>query len=117
MVDELTSDIIEIIVLFWLDPQKVIDTWLLAQELNVKVLEDICISLCLDRFEELPLSSLVKLNADNIVKLLNNVNLRYHSEFHLQYVKDQWMRHHKVNDFFLSCLFTLCDFCSTLKIL
>ena len=31
MVDELTSDIIEIIVSYWLDPQKVIDIWLLAQ--------------------------------------------------------------------------------------
>ncbi|KAK9302663.1 hypothetical protein QLX08_005396 [Tetragonisca angustula] len=97
MVDELTSDIIEIIVSYWLDPQKVIDIWLLAQELSVKVLQDVCISLCLDRFEELPLSSLIKLNADNIVKLLNNVNLRYSSEFYLQHMRDQWMKHHKTN--------------------
>ncbi|KAK1135730.1 hypothetical protein K0M31_000310 [Melipona bicolor] len=97
MVDELISDIIEIIVSYWLDPQKVIDIWLLAQELGVKVLQDVCVSLCLDRFEELPLSSLIKLNADNIVKLLNNVNLRYSSEFYLQHIREQWMKYHKTN--------------------
>ncbi|XP_031832374.1 uncharacterized protein LOC116426879 isoform X2 [Nomia melanderi] len=37
IVDELISDIEDIIILFWLEPEKVIDIWLLAQELGLKI--------------------------------------------------------------------------------
>ncbi|XP_015433958.1 PREDICTED: uncharacterized protein LOC107189805 [Dufourea novaeangliae] len=97
MVDELTNDIVDIIVLCWLMPDKVIDVWLLAQELNVKVLQDICLSVCLDRFDELPLPLLVELNKENITYLLQNVNTRASSEY-LRFVRNEWIQHHTTSD-------------------
>ncbi|XP_031832366.1 uncharacterized protein LOC116426879 isoform X1 [Nomia melanderi] len=97
IVDELISDIEDIIILFWLEPEKVIDIWLLAQELGLKVLQGICISICLDRFEELPLSLLLKLTKNNITQLLQNVNVRASNKY-LHFVRDKWMLHHMISD-------------------
>ncbi|KOC59323.1 hypothetical protein WH47_11509 [Habropoda laboriosa] len=44
VVGELTNEIVEIIVLHWLSPEKVIDIWVLSQKLGIKVLQDICLS-------------------------------------------------------------------------
>lgn len=98
MVEELTDDIIHIIVLFWLMPEKIIDIWLLAEELNVKVLQDICLSECLDHFKELPLHLLVQLTKDKICQLLLNINVRSSTEY-LQLVRQEWMQHNMVNTF------------------
>lgn len=98
IVDELTNDIVNIIALQWLSPQKVIDIWLLAKELNIKTLQDICMSVCLDRFEEIPEAELVKLAADDIVQLLNNVNIRVSSESYLQNIRSKWMKYHENSD-------------------
>ncbi|CAK9819909.1 hypothetical protein ANTPLA_LOCUS10422 [Anthophora plagiata] len=87
VVEELTNDVVEIIVLCWLLPERVIDIWLLSQELGIKILQDICLSVCLDRFEELPLLSLLKLTKDNLTRLLENVNVRSSIE-HLYRVID-----------------------------
>ncbi|XP_006618264.1 uncharacterized protein LOC102681085 isoform X1 [Apis dorsata] len=97
IVDELINDIIEIIVLCWLLPEKVIDIWLLAQELNIKPLRDICLSVCLDRFKELPLSMLIELTTDNISQLIQNINVRS-SKSYLYFVKNKWMKHHTISD-------------------
>lgn len=99
IVDELINDIIEIIVLCWLLPDKVIDIWLLAQELNIKPLRDICLSVCLDRFKELPLSMLIELTTDNINQLIQNINVRSTKNY-LYFVRNKWMKHHMVNNFF-----------------
>lgn len=116
IVDELTNDIVNIIALQWLSPQKVIDIWLLAKELNIKALQDICMSVCLDRFEEIPEGVLVRLAADDIVQLLNNVNIRVSSESYLHYIRSEWIKYHGVNDIdLLSYLFT-CDLYSIYKI-
>lgn len=116
IVDELTNDIVNIIALQWLSPQKVINIWLLAKELNMKALQDICMSVCLDRFEEIPVDVLVKLAADDIVQLLNNVNIRVSSESYLENIRNKWIKHHGVNDIdLLSYLFT-CDLYSIYKI-
>ncbi|XP_078048523.1 uncharacterized protein LOC144475940 isoform X2 [Augochlora pura] len=93
MVDELIDDIIDIIVLFWLKPENVIDIWLLTKELNVKVLRDICLSVCLERFEELPLCSLVLLSQDDMTSLLYNVNIIASTEY-LQYIRREWLHRH-----------------------
>ncbi|XP_060818137.1 uncharacterized protein LOC132908276 [Bombus pascuorum] len=98
IVDELTSDIVNIIVLQWLSPQKVIEIWLLARELNIKALQDICMSVCLDRFEEIPVDELVKLAADDFVQFLNNVNIRVSSKSYLQNIRSKWMEHHRNSD-------------------
>lgn len=116
IVDELTNDIVNIIALQWLSPQKVINIWLLAKELNMKALQDICMSVCLDRFEEIPVDVLVKLAADDIVQLLNNVNIRVSSESYLENIRNKWIMHHGVNDIdLLSYLFT-CDLYGIYKI-
>ncbi|XP_050583093.1 uncharacterized protein LOC126918757 [Bombus affinis] len=98
IVDELTNDIVNIIALQWLSPQKVINIWLLAKELNMKALQDICMSVCLDRFEEIPVDVLVKLAADDIVQLLNNVNIRVSSESYLENIRNKWIMHHGNSD-------------------
>ncbi|XP_076176893.1 uncharacterized protein LOC143151527 isoform X2 [Ptiloglossa arizonensis] len=92
-VDELTSDILDVIDINWLLPEKVIDVWLIAQELNVKVLQDMSFAICLDRFEELPLHSLVELTKDNIIQLLQNVNVRSSIEY-LRLIRNKWIQHH-----------------------
>lgn len=98
IVDELTNDIVNIIALQWLSPQKVIDIWLLAKELNIKALEDMCMSVCLDRFEEIPEAMLVRLAADDIVQLLNNVNIRVSSESYLHHIRSEWIKYHGNSD-------------------
>ncbi|XP_076237312.1 uncharacterized protein LOC143181020 [Calliopsis andreniformis] len=97
MVDKLTNDIIDIIVLSWLLPDKLIDMWLLAQELNLKVLQDICLSVCLDRFNELPVALLVELSKDNIIQLLQNTNVRSSIEY-LRFVRQEWIQHNMISD-------------------
>ena len=97
MVDELTNDAIDIVALRWLLPEKVIDVWLVAQELNEKPLQDICLSVCLDRFGELPLHSLVELSKDNITQLLQNANVRSSVDY-LCFVRLQWIEHHMTSD-------------------
>ncbi|XP_054000313.1 uncharacterized protein LOC128887879 isoform X1 [Hylaeus anthracinus] len=97
MVDELTNEAIDIITINWLLPDKVIDIWLLAQELNIKVLQDMCLATCLDRFEELPLPSLLELTKSNITLLLQNVNTRSSMEY-LCFVRNQWIHHHMTPD-------------------
>ncbi|XP_076281066.1 uncharacterized protein LOC143209381 isoform X2 [Lasioglossum baleicum] len=93
MVDELTSDITDIIVLFWLKPHIVIRIWEAAHKLSLTALQDVCLSVCLDRFEELPLYSLVKLSKPFIINLLHNINVRASIKF-LRLVREEWLRNH-----------------------
>lgn len=92
--DDLISDINDIIVLYWLHPEQIIDVWLLTQELGINVLRDICFSVCLDRFTELPISSLIKLPIDKLKQLLENNNVRATKE-KLDYVLLQWTNHNR----------------------
>lgn len=91
--DELTSDIVDVIVLHWLSPEKVIDIWLLADELNVRVLRDICMSFCLDHFIGLPTESLFRLAKDQFSRLINNVNRRS-STTYANCVRREWSTYH-----------------------
>lgn len=93
MVDELTNDIIDIIILFWLKPHIVIRIWVIAHKLGLTVLQDVCLSVCLDRFEELPLYSLVKLSRPFIMNLLQNLNVRASVKY-LRLVREEWLRNH-----------------------
>ncbi|CAL7937239.1 unnamed protein product [Xylocopa violacea] len=97
MVDELTNDATDILVLRWLLPERIIDVWLLAQELSLKTLEDVCLSVCLDRFEELPVASIVDLSKDNVVRLIGNVNVRSSIE-HLNFIRNEWIKFHQSSD-------------------
>ncbi|XP_033334156.2 uncharacterized protein LOC117224998 [Megalopta genalis] len=93
-VDELKNDIIDIIILFWLVPEKVVDIWLLTQELCIKELQDICLSVCLERFEELPPISLVDLPTDSFLNLLQNVNVTASVEY-LKLIRKEWLWCHE----------------------
>nr|XP_012136463.1 PREDICTED: uncharacterized protein LOC100881378 isoform X1 [Megachile rotundata] len=97
MADDLTNDVTDIIISHWLLPEKIIDIWLLAQELSIKALQDICLSICLDRFEELPVHSLTELTKDNITRLITNVNIRSSTEY-LKFVRDEWKMYHGTTD-------------------
>ncbi|KAG7207022.1 hypothetical protein KM043_000911 [Ampulex compressa] len=93
--DSLTDDVTYIIVQYWLHPDKVIDIWLLAEELGSYVLRDICVAVCLDRFSELPISLLVHLSKDNFTKLIGNVNIRCTKEY-LCRALDEWALHNSL---------------------
>ncbi|XP_024869624.1 uncharacterized protein LOC112453239, partial [Temnothorax curvispinosus] len=42
----------------FMSPKYAIQIWLLAQELNINVLRDLSLALCLDRFDQLPFNSI-----------------------------------------------------------
>lgn len=93
IVESLTEEVTDIIVLQWLLPEKIIDIWLLAQELGLNTLKDICFSVCLDRFDELPLASLVDLSEENVKLLLGNVYVRSSTSY-LETVRNEWSKRH-----------------------
>ncbi|XP_035739088.1 uncharacterized protein LOC118449050 isoform X1 [Vespa mandarinia] len=92
MTDDLISDITDIIILYWLNPEKVIDVWLLAQELAISLLTDVCLSVCLDRFIDLPISSLIELPIKNLKQLIENINVRSTTKYS-HYILHEWMDH------------------------
>jgi len=95
-VDKLTDDIIEKIEECFLLPNYLIDIWLIAQELNFTLLQDICFAACLDRFVELPRKSINELSKKNFLKLIFNTNLRCsHSE--LRGIVENWNRYNEVS--------------------
>ena len=95
--DELSDDVTDVIISHWLLPEKIIDIWLLAQELSLKTLQDVCLSVCLDRFEELPVPLLTELTKDNITQLIANVNVRSSIEY-LNLIRNEWMKYHRTLD-------------------
>ncbi|XP_034188910.2 uncharacterized protein LOC117608226 isoform X3 [Osmia lignaria lignaria] len=95
--DELSDDVTDVIISHWLLPEKIIDIWLLAQELSLKTLQDVCLSVCLDRFEELPVPLLTELTKDNITQLIANVNVRSSIEY-LNLIRNEWMKCHRTLD-------------------
>ncbi|XP_044009051.1 uncharacterized protein LOC122852961 isoform X2 [Aphidius gifuensis] len=74
MCEKLINDLTSIIILHWLYSDKIIDIWILAQELNLEKLKDISFAACLERFEELPFSSLAQLPLERLIELVDNVN-------------------------------------------
>ncbi|KAH0950089.1 hypothetical protein HN011_007208 [Eciton burchellii] len=76
LVDELTDAVIEQIEKRYLLPNYLIDIWLLAQELGLTLLQDVCLAACLDRFTELPYQSINELSEEQFLKLVLNANLR-----------------------------------------
>ncbi|XP_024890700.1 uncharacterized protein LOC112466697, partial [Temnothorax curvispinosus] len=56
--DELTEDITNKLDKHYKSPKYAIKIWLLAQELNFNVLQDLCLASCLDRFDQLPFNSI-----------------------------------------------------------
>ncbi|XP_020280898.1 uncharacterized protein LOC109853324 isoform X2 [Pseudomyrmex gracilis] len=93
-VDDLIQDVTDVLETDYLLPKHVIDVWLVAQELCINVLRDVCLAVCLDRFTELPISSICQLSKKNFLKLVGNVNVRT-TESYLFDVTHQWMRYHE----------------------
>lgn len=98
-VDDLIQDITDVLETNYLLPKHVIDVWSVAQELCINILRDVCLAVCLDRFTELPISSICQLSKQNFLKLVGNVNVRT-TESYMLYVAHQWMKYHKVSIFF-----------------
>ncbi|KYM93534.1 PREDICTED: uncharacterized protein LOC108782101 [Cyphomyrmex costatus] len=96
IVDNLIEDVTDRLERHYMSPKYVINIWLLSQDLNVNVLRDLSLAVCLDRFDELPISSIYELSRENFLKLLRNVNVRS-TESYLFHVIHEWMNHH--NDF------------------
>ncbi|KAL2714309.1 uncharacterized protein V1478_016866 [Vespula squamosa] len=92
MADDLINDITDIIISYWLYPEKVIDVWLLAQELAMNLLTDVCLSVCLDCFMDLPINSLIELSVNNLKQLIENINVRSTTKYS-HYVLHEWMNH------------------------
>ncbi|XP_014607627.1 PREDICTED: uncharacterized protein LOC106788675 isoform X2 [Polistes canadensis] len=94
LVDNLINDITDIIVLYWLKSNNVIDIWLLAKDLAVQPLSDICLSVCLDRFMDLPINVLIELSINNFKELIQNNNIRSTQKY-LHYVLQEWTNNNK----------------------
>lgn len=91
------ADNLENIVTDWLEnnisPKHAIDIWLLSQELNINTLRDCSLAVCLDRFDELPLTSIYELSKENLLKLIGNINIRSSTSY-LSDIAQKWMKHH-----------------------
>lgn len=96
-VDDLIENITFILERYYLLPENVIDIWLLAQELGLSLLRDLCLAVCLDRFVELPLHLIYKLSRQNFLKLVGNINLRIGKYDDLSQIAQEWMKINKVN--------------------
>ncbi|KYM83503.1 hypothetical protein ALC53_05903 [Atta colombica] len=92
-VDNLTEDVIDRLERYYMSPKYVINIWLISQDLNINVLRDLSLAVCLDRFDELPISSIYELSRENFLKLLGNINIRS-TESYLFHVTHEWMNHH-----------------------
>lgn len=99
-VDDLTKYITHILEEY-LSPEDVLNIWLLAQELGLSVLQDLCLAFCLDRFTELPLCWINKLSRQNFLKLVGNINLRIanvnNAESYLLDIVQGWMKVNQVS--------------------
>lgn len=105
-VDNLTENIMEVLEKNYLLPHDVLNIWLLAQELGLNTLRDICFAVCLDRFTELPENLIYKLSRHNFLKLVGNSNLRIPSErsvSYLIYIAKKWMEINEVS------IISVCD--------
>ncbi|XP_071641849.1 uncharacterized protein [Temnothorax longispinosus] len=91
--DKLIEDITDKLERHFMLPIYAIKIWLLAQKLNVNVLRDLSLAVCLDRFDELPLDSIYELSKEHFMKLIGNINLRA-TESHLLDITREWMNHH-----------------------
>ncbi|XP_071642216.1 uncharacterized protein [Temnothorax longispinosus] len=93
--DKLIEDITDKLERHFMLPIYAIKIWLLAQKLNVKMLRDLSLDVCLDRFSELPLDSIYDLSKEDFLKLIGNINIRA-TESYLVDVTREWNnRHHK----------------------
>jgi len=113
LVDKLTDDVIEQIEKHYLLPNYLIDIWLLAQELGLTLLQDVCFAACLDRFTELPYQSINELSKEHFLKLVLNANLRC-TFFELENIINNWSKSKGVseddkNDI-ISCYYTIMNF-------
>ncbi|KYN30299.1 hypothetical protein ALC57_00221 [Trachymyrmex cornetzi] len=92
-VDNLIEDVIDRLERYYMSPKYVINIWLISQDLNINVLRDLSLAVCLDRFDELPISSIYELSRENFLKLLGNINIRS-TESYLSRVTYEWMNCH-----------------------
>ncbi|XP_024890691.1 uncharacterized protein LOC112466695 isoform X1 [Temnothorax curvispinosus] len=90
--DKLIEDITDRLERHFMLPIYAIKIWLLAQKLNINVLRDLSLAVCLDRFDELPLDSIYELSKEHFMKLIGNINLRA-TESHLLDITREWMNH------------------------
>lgn len=97
--DQLTEDIIDVIERCWLQPQHVIQIWIVARDLSIHILEDISLAVCLDQFAALPVEQVVKLPCIEFKKLVGNINLISTTEY-LQDIVSKWNKYN-VSDLFL----------------
>ncbi|XP_063993306.1 uncharacterized protein LOC135170980 [Diachasmimorpha longicaudata] len=96
MCEKLTNDLTSIIILHWLYAEKIIEIWTLAQELGLDKLRDVALGACLDRFEELPYSSLSELTLENLLKLVGNVNVSCSRRW-LRFIAKEAVQHHSAS--------------------
>ncbi|XP_018307135.1 uncharacterized protein [Mycetomoellerius zeteki] len=94
--DKLIEDVTERLEEYYMSPENAIKLWITAQNLSINVLRDISLAICLDRFDELPLQSIINLTKENFLKLIGNNNISS-TESHLLHITNEWMNHH--NDF------------------
>lgn len=94
-VDNIIDHVIDRLERHFMRPKYAINIWLLARELNLNILRDLSLAICLDRLDEVPLNSIKELSRENFLKLFANVNVR--SGVIYFHVIREWMSHHDVS--------------------
>ncbi|KAL6258994.1 hypothetical protein P5V15_008916 [Pogonomyrmex californicus] len=89
--DKLIEDITDIFEQRYMKPEYLLDIWLYAAELGIQILRDLFFSASLDRFVELSLDSLRKLQKKDFLKLICNINLRC-SDRYLNEIINDWVQ-------------------------
>ncbi|XP_071582534.1 uncharacterized protein [Temnothorax nylanderi] len=92
--DKLIEDITDRLERHFMSPKYAIKIWLLAQELNINVLRDLSLALCLDRFDQLPFNSICELSKEHFLKLIGNINVSA-TKSHLLDIAQKWMDYHQ----------------------
>ncbi|KAL6259182.1 hypothetical protein P5V15_009102 [Pogonomyrmex californicus] len=92
--DELIEHITYIFERRYMTPEYLLDIWLHAEELGIKVLRDLSLLTSLDRFVELPLDSLFKLEKSDFLKLIGNINITCTKGYLNQVIKE-WADYNK----------------------
>ncbi|XP_012270029.1 uncharacterized protein LOC105694180 isoform X2 [Orussus abietinus] len=88
--DNLTEDLIEVVMFNWFLPDHLINIWLLAKELGLKTLKNVSFAACLEKFTELPCSALTELSRNDFMSFVRNVNIKCKARY-LIIITIQWI--------------------------
>lgn len=77
-VDQLKSDIVDIIIRHHLNQENLFDLWSVAEQLNLKVLKRVIMQECVSRLKDIPREALLDLRKECFIELMHEPHLLYY---------------------------------------